>query len=130
MINVVAGVLVRNGRILCVQKGQTKYPFTSFKFEFPGGKIEPSESPEEALKREMKEELGLEIEVIEHLGIFTHHYPNLSVAMNTFICKDDRNEPILNEHISLNWLPSDKLELLDWAAADLPVVKLLKKLKF
>ncbi len=129
-IQVVAGVVVRNGRILCVQKGQTKYEYTSYKFEFPGGKVHSNETAEDALRRELKEELDLNVEILQDLGTFTHDYPDLSVSLHVFLCKDDANEPILKEHISLKWLFSNELQSLDWAAADLPVVRVLQRMTF
>ena len=129
-IQVVAGIVVRNGRILCVQKGQTKYEYTSYKFEFPGGKVHSNEMAEDALQRELKEELDLNVEILQDLGTFTHHYPDLSVSLHVFLCKDDVNDPVLKEHISLKWLFSNELESLDWAAADLPVVGILQRMTF
>jgi len=129
-IKVVAGVVIRNGRILCVQKGQTKFEYTSFKFEFPGGKVHATETSEEALQRELKEELDLNVEILQDLGTLTHHYPDLSVTLHVFLCKDDKNEPVLKEHVSLRWLFSNELESLDWAAADLTVVEILQGMTF
>ncbi len=128
-IKVVAGVILKNGKILCVQKGKTKYPYTSHKFEFPGGKVNFNETAEEALKRELKEELELEIEIFGDLGTFVHFYPNLSVSLQGFLCGDDQHEPVLKEHISLQWLSVDQLHTLDWAAADLPFVEILQQMQ-
>jgi 8-oxo-dGTP diphosphatase len=126
VIKVAAGVIVRNGKILCVQKGPTKYDYTSFKFEFPGGKIDDDETAEEALKRELVEELGLEIEIMTDLGVYVHHYPDFSISLQGFLCKDDHNDPVLKEHIAIRWLNAYQLHLLDWAAADLPIIEAIQ----
>lgn len=93
------------------------------KWEFPGGKINDGESPEECLKRELHEELGVEVSVGQSLPVTTHHYPSFSVTLHPFICKIVSGEITLHEHNAIVWLPMEELHTLDWAEADLPVIE-------
>lgn len=74
--NVVAAVIRKDGKYFCVKKGRTKYSYTSYKYEFPGGKIEPGETPQEALRRELAEELDYDISVGCLLVAARHDYPD------------------------------------------------------
>ena len=124
-IQVVAAVIIHNERFLCVQRGQNKYEYISLKYEFPGGKVKPNESDEEAIKREIKEELLIDIEVIAEYMIVGHQYPDFKITMKCFKCTCVTNKIVLTEHIKHEWLPAEGLESLDWVAADIPVVKKL-----
>lgn len=124
-LEVVAAILLRNKRILCVQRGENKYPYISGKYEFPGGKPEPGESREEAVKRELQEELKMEIEIQEAFMTVTHQYPDFHLTMHTFICTSNTPALTLTEHINYLWLPANELLGLDWAAADLPIIEKL-----
>jgi 8-oxo-dGTP diphosphatase len=93
------------------------------KWEFPGGKINDGERPEECLKRELVEELGIEISVGEPLPATTHHYPSFSVTLYPFTCEIVSGEITLHEHCAIVWLPVEDLHTLDWAEADWPVIK-------
>lgn len=123
---VVAAIIVKDGKILCTQRDASKYEYTSYKFEFPGGKIEPNETKENALKREIMEELELEIEVQNDFLTVVHEYPDFKITMHSFICKASTDRIVLNDHIEYRWLDKNSLESLDWAAADLPIVHKLK----
>lgn len=127
--NVVAGVLIHNGLILCVQRGLGQYAYTSYKYEFPGGKIEENESPVEALHRELIEELKLEIPPDLFVPVLTihHEYPDFSIELCVFLSEIDGSSIELVEHIEHCWLSPEQLENLDWAAADWPVVNWLKR---
>jgi 8-oxo-dGTP diphosphatase len=92
------------------------------KWEFPGGKIDPGETPEACLIREILEEMGIRIRVGESLPSSTHQYPALRVTLYPFICSIESGEIILHEHSAINWLPPSELHTLDWAEADLPVI--------
>lgn len=125
-IEVVAAVIMNNNDILCVQRPENKYPYISKKFEFPGGKIEPGETKIEALTREIKEELSLEIYVTSEFLTVRHQYPDFYLTMHSFLCTSTNRDLTLNEHIDHLWLPIDNLDTLDWAAADVPIVKQLQ----
>ena len=119
-IQVVAAVIFREGKVLCVQRPQNS------KWEFPGGKVEHGEDGIHALKREILEELQLEIENIEFLMTVEHTYPDFHLVMHAYACEISSGEPILTEHVDMKWLSVDELAELDWAAADIPVVKFLQ----
>lgn len=121
-IEVVAGVIFFEDQILCVQRPKNKLPYISEKFEFPGGKIESGETKEEALQRELFEELNIIIKIKSLYFTVVHEYPDFELTMHSFICEVDTKELTLNEHISLEWLTLNELQKLDWAAADIPIV--------
>lgn len=122
---VVAAAIENDGEILCVQKGTTQYAYTSHHWEFPGGKIEPGETPQQALRRELIEEMDFEIMVGEHLITVTHHYPDFIITMQVYHCFSLNRDIMLHEHEGHCWLAPDKLLELDWCGADLPVAKIL-----
>ena len=124
-IEVVAAVIFREGKVLCVQRAEHEREYVSLKWEFPGGKVEVGESREEALIREIREELSVDIEVSEFLMTVEHTYPDFHLTMHVFKFILDQGEITLNEHVALKWLSLDELDQLDWAAADVPVVKTL-----
>jgi 8-oxo-dGTP diphosphatase len=122
---VVAAIIIHQDKILCVQRGPSKYEYISHKFEFPGGKIEPNETPQNALSREILEELNMQIDVGQFFLTVDHQYPDFRITMHSFLCKASSPEIHLSEHVSFQWLTKDKLENLDWAAADVPIVNQL-----
>ena len=124
-IEVVAAVIQFENKILCVQRGKSKYDYISEKFEFPGGKIELGESQEEALNRELFEELNIEAEIKSHFLTIDHKYPDFELKMHSYICEVKTKELKLNEHIAQEWLSVNELHKLDWAAADVPIVNKL-----
>ena len=126
-VEVVAAIIERDDKILCVQRDDHKYPYLSNKWEFPGGKMEEGESQEETIVREIREELSMEIKPIKHLLSNTHHYPNFSIELHTWLCKPLSGEPQLNEHQAAVWLEAQDLEKLNWAEADVAVVEILMK---
>jgi len=126
-IEVVAGIIYFENQILCVQRPQNKYNYISKKYEFPGGKIEEGETKKEALKRELIEELNIFPKIKTLFLTVVHQYPDFELTMHSFICEVEYKELCLNEHISLEWLPLNKLKKLDWAAADIPIVDKLVK---
>lgn len=93
------------------------------KWEFPGGKIEQGENAKACLKRELFEELGVDIKILEALPPTTHSYSEKSVQLLPFRCNIIGGEIVLREHKQVVWLPLEKLENLDWAEADIPIVK-------
>jgi 8-oxo-dGTP diphosphatase len=125
VLEVVAAVITRSDFFLCLQRGNHPFPYLSEKFEFPGGKTESGESQEEALIREIREELCLEIRPLRHLISVAHAYPDFSILLHAWLCETEEKEPVLNEHKTACWLPLDRLKEPDWAAADVPVVEFL-----
>ena len=124
-IQVVAAVIFHDWKALCVQRPEHEREYISLKWEFPRGKVEVGESREEALVREIREELSVDIEVSEFLMTVEHAYPDFHLTMHVFKCVLDQGEITLNEHVDLKWLAVEELDSLDWAAADIPVVKSL-----
>lgn len=126
-IFVVGAVIWQNGKILCAQRGPGKN--LSYLWEFPGGKIEKGESPQEALKREIREEMHCELEVGEQLEHTVHEYDFGVVHLTTFHCQLLNGMPVLTEHNEIKWLAPSELSNLEWAPADIPAVKALAKMK-
>lgn len=125
-INVVAAVIKNNGEILCVQRGPSKYDYINEKWEFPGGKVEENETKEEAIIREIKEELQVDISVKEFLLTVEHTYPDFHLTMDCYVCESADKNIHLTEHINFKWLNASDFTNLDWAEADVPIVKKLQ----
>lgn len=123
-INVVAAVIVRDDRILATQRG-----YGEFKdgWEFPGGKIESGESPEDALKREIMEELKVEIDVRELIGVVEYDYTDFHLNMMCFWCTLKGGEVQLMENEAGRWLKKEELGEVEWLPADLMVLDIIKK---
>lgn len=127
-VEVVAGIILDDSdRIFCVQRGVSNKPYISKKWEFPGGKLEEGETREGALIRELKEELRIEVDPFEFILTVDHTYPDFRLIMHSFKCRilNDK-EPELTEHLQSKWLNTSDLDELDWAAADVPIVEVLK----
>lgn len=123
-VRVVAAIIIENGKVFATQRG-----YGEFKdgWEFPGGKIEPGETPEEAIVREIKEELDTEVEVIELLDTVEYDYPNFHLSMGCFICKIKSGDLVLKEHEAAKWLTKDTLGNLEWLPADMGLVGEIEK---
>ena len=96
-------------------------------WEFPGGKIEAEETPQEALKREIKEELDTEISVKDLICTVEYDYPKFHLSMGCFWCEIINGDLILKEHEDAKWLTKDKLNSVEWLPADLSLIKEIKK---
>ena len=127
-IEVVAAIITQDGKVLCVQRGEHAKDYISFKWEFPGGKVEFGENREEALVREIKEELAAEIHELQFLMTVEHSYPDFHLTMHAYSCTLKTGEISLREHVDMKWLATEELNQLDWADADLPVVESLMDL--
>ena len=131
-IQVVAAVIERDGKVLCVQRGSHKFSYIHQIWEFPGGKVEGTESNEDALQREIYEELELSIQVESHIKTVTHQYPDFCIEMAAYRCRirgeSSSVEVRLKEHMASQWLSpcESKFDKLDWAASDLPIILALK----
>ena len=114
-IEVVAAIIIKDGEVFATQRG-----YGEFKgwWEFPGGKMEPGESPQEALKREIREELDAEVEVRELLETVEWDYPNFHLTMHCFICSLTSESMHLNEHEAATWLTKETLHSVKWLPAD------------
>lgn len=123
-VRVVAAIIIENGKVFATQRG-----YGEFKdgWEFPGGKIEPGETAEEAIVREIKEELDTEVEVIELLDTVEYDYPNFHLSMGCFICKIKSGDLVLKEHEAAKWLTKDTLGSLEWLPADMGLVGEIEK---
>lgn len=132
-IDVVAAVIEWNGKILCMQRGATKYDYTSFHWEFPGGKIEPGETPRQALHRELIEEMDLDVRVGDLVTVVNHSYPDFDITLRFYRCHpavDAGDQPpafVRREHNDHCWLTPDCLHTLQWCPADFPVIAMLSK---
>jgi 8-oxo-dGTP diphosphatase len=125
-IEVVAAIIENENQFLCVKRAKSKYPYISMKFEFPGGKVEVGESLEQAIIREISEELNLSISVKSHLSTVTHDYPDFRIKMHGYLCTCENRVLVLREHLDAVWANRDALSVFDWAAADIPFVDLLQ----
>ena len=124
-IEVVAAIIIHNDQIFATQRG-----YGEFKdgWEFPGGKMEPGETPQQALIREIQEELDTEIEVGSLVETVEYDYPNFHLTMHCFLCTIRSGELVLKEHEAAKWLTREELDSVDWLPADVKVVEKLKVL--
>jgi 8-oxo-dGTP diphosphatase len=122
-ITVVGAVLLDGDRIFCTQRGPGSLDGY---WEFPGGKIEGNETPEDALKREILEELACTIAVGDVIARTTHEYDFAFVTLTTYRCSLVSGTPTLSEHSDARWLLPSELDSVEWAPADLPTVNTLQ----
>lgn len=123
-IRVVAAIIIDEGKIFATQRG-----YGEFKggWEFPGGKIEPNETPEAAIVREIKEELDTEVQVIELLDTVEYDYPKFHLSMDCFICQVRSGDLVLKEHEAAVWLTKDTLYSVDWLPADRVLIEKIEE---
>lgn len=123
-IEVVAGVIKDGNKIFATQRG-----YGDFKggWEFPGGKMEPGETPQQALARELKEELTVDVSVEDFICTVEYDYPNFHLTMHCFYCTVVGGELKLLEHEAAKWLEKENIRSVDWLPADIAVVEALEK---
>lgn len=121
MIDVVCAIIANNeGRILVTQRSsQMNHPL---KWEFPGGKVESNETPEQSVIREIREELSVEIEIEKFLGFNLHSYPHMDIRLVGFVCTIKEGKIKLKEHAARKWVAISELIDLDWVVADIAVL--------
>ena len=124
-IHVVAAIIIDGDRVFATQRGYGEFQGG---WEFPGGKVESGESPQEALKREIKEELEIDIKVGELLDTVEYDYPNFHLSMDCFICSIEAGEIVLNEHSAAKWLTKETLDSVDWLPADVGLIGGIRKI--
>ena len=123
-IKVVAAVIRKGNTVFATQRGYGDYKDW---WEFPGGKIEVGESPEEALVREIKEELNTDISIDSFITTVEYDYPEFHLNMECFWCSITKGHLTLLEHEAAKWLPLDSLRQVDWLPADLSVIDIIEK---
>lgn len=123
-IKVVAAVIKRNNKIFVTQRG-----YGEFKdgWEFPGGKVEKGETKEEALIREIKEELDTVIKVDSYLDTIEYDYPDFHLSMDCFICSIVEGNLVLKEHEDSKWIKKEEIDTLNWLPADLVIIDKVKE---
>jgi 8-oxo-dGTP diphosphatase len=121
MVRVACALITFKEKVLVVQRSENMT--LPLKWEFPGGKIENDESEEECIIREIKEELNIDIEVTIKLNSSEFHYPNISIELIPFVAKQIGGKIRLSEHLGFKYLPKEELLNLDWAEADIAIVK-------
>ena len=122
-IKVVAAIIRKKGKIFATQRG---YGDWKDWWEFPGGKIETGESPEEALKREIREELSTDISVDEFFCTVEFDYPKFHLTMHCYLCSLLNDALHLNEHEAAKWLSKEELNNVKWLPADLVILEKLQ----
>ncbi len=126
MIEVVAAIIKVEDKYLCCQRKKNKFNYLSEKYEFPGGKVENNETMEEALRREIKEELDLNISIDRFFKTINYSYPDFDIKMHVFICSLQHFNITLNEHLSYKLLELKELNLINWVPADMELIKSLQ----
>lgn len=124
-IEVVAGIVCREDKILATQRG-----YGEFKdgWEFPGGKLEAGETGVEALKRELREELDMEVVVGDLLETVEYDYPHFHLTMHCYLCQLAKEEFVLKEHEAARWLGKNQLDEVAWLPADEGIIEKLKSI--
>lgn len=122
-IEVVAAIIIRDGKVFATQRGYGEF---KDKWEFPGGKVEPGESRENALRREIREELDTTVCPVSLLCTVEYDYPAFHLTMHCYLCTITSGSLILKEHEAAGWLSSGELESVDWLPADTQILPAIK----
>ena len=120
-LHVACAIIEQNGTALAAQRSAAMS--LPLKWEFPGGKIESGETAEECLIRELREELGVSVFIGSALTPATHSYPDFTVTLYPYTCRLTGGTVTMYEHHALKWVEPQQMPELDWAAADLPVIR-------
>jgi 8-oxo-dGTP diphosphatase len=124
LVKTVAGLIFNDkGEILCTQRSGSKYDYISYKWEFPGGKIEEGENDFQTLMRELQEELEIEVEIEDKFYQVEHTYKDFHLSMPVYKCKLLSETVKLVVHENIKWLKPSQMLTLDWAGADIPVAQ-------
>lgn len=124
MKDVTAAVIIRNNRVLIAQRAPNEK--MAGRWEFPGGKIEPGETPQQCLGREIREELEVDVEVLDFFGESIHTYEHGTIRLLAYFCDWVSGEFRLHVHSRIEWVAGEELDHFDFAPADKPLVKKLK----
>ncbi len=123
MVEVTGAIIIRNRRVLAARRSPNKH--MAGYWEFPGGKLESGETPEESLARELLEEMGISVLVGDHFFTNQHDYGDTQIILMAYLCDWIGGELILNDHDSIKWCTSSGLKHLKWAPADIPIMQAL-----
>ena len=124
IVNVVAAIIHDGSRVLATQRGYGEFKDGG---EFPGGKIEAGETAQQAIRREIKEELDAEIEVGDLLTTVEYDYPEFHLSMQCFLCSVKSGQILLKEHEAAKWLEKENIESVGWLPADAEIIPTLKE---
>jgi 8-oxo-dGTP diphosphatase len=122
-LNVVAAVVMKDGKYLCMQRCRSHYPYTSEHWEFPGGITEEGECEHEALMREIREEMDWDIYVGRKIGTVDYEYPDFAITLTAYLCLAADEDFKLLEHLDYRWLERKDLLSLRWTAADEKLIR-------
>lgn len=125
-IEVVAAVFRKGNKYFCAQRKNSGE--LALKWEFPGGKIEQGETHQQALTREIKEELSTEIKVNDRIMTVEHEYNGFILTMHAYYCEVLHGELVISEHLDSKWLSTSEMDDYDFAAADIPIINKIKSL--
>ena len=125
-LKVVAAVIFQDGKVFATQRGYGPYKDG---WEFPGGKVEAGERPEDALRREIHEELETDIQVGELIDTIEYDYPDFHLSMKCYVCEILSGNPHLVEHEAARWLTTDQLDSVEWLPADITLIPKIARMR-